>query len=172
MHGARGETRTRTLLPTVDFESTASANSATRAHDKCGSSVPQPEEFTLDIVQPAFRQARSFAPSRYRDTRGRSHSPRPSDCRTGHGEYHRKQAKAPLGTYRSQPYAMGRRFQNGEHGACHRPRDAPRSQTNSPPKANPLHRYRNVPNRAVPHGRAQRRVRSPIARESPRCGKA
>ena len=31
MYGARGETRTRTLLPTVDFESTASANSATRA---------------------------------------------------------------------------------------------------------------------------------------------
>lgn len=33
MYGARGETRTRTLLPTVDFESTASANSATRARD-------------------------------------------------------------------------------------------------------------------------------------------
>ena len=33
MYGARGETRTRTLLPTVDFESTASANSATRARN-------------------------------------------------------------------------------------------------------------------------------------------
>ena len=30
--GARGETRTRTMSPPVDFESTASANSATRAH--------------------------------------------------------------------------------------------------------------------------------------------
>ena len=31
-NGARGETRTRTMSPSVDFESTASANSATRAH--------------------------------------------------------------------------------------------------------------------------------------------
>ena len=31
LYGARGETRTRTMSPSVDFESTASANSATRA---------------------------------------------------------------------------------------------------------------------------------------------
>ena len=30
-YGARGETRTHTLLPETDFESVASANSATRA---------------------------------------------------------------------------------------------------------------------------------------------
>ena len=37
--GARGETRTHTLLPTADFESAASANSATRARHGVNSSI-------------------------------------------------------------------------------------------------------------------------------------
>ena len=70
--GARGETRTHTLLPTADFESAASANSATRARH--GSIVA----YGAAIAAHGFQLAQWCDAFRYRRNHVPQRSPPPS----------------------------------------------------------------------------------------------